>query len=481
MGRELSRRRILQAAAAAASPVRAAAAPGPDGSIILNDASRLDATPVRRHWRPPASDAAFEDGLRRELKEAVAAGRPVAIGGARHSMGGQSLPRAGTAVTLDTGWRTPDPARSVYRARAGARWREVIQTLRPIGFSPKVMQANNDFTLGGAFSVNAHGWATPMGPVGSTVRSLRIMLADGQIISCSRTREPELFGLAMGGYGLLGAILDFEMEMVPDVLLEPQFERLGPAAFGPRFQAALHDPSVRMGYGRLSVARSQFLKEALMVTFRQIPGAPARTPAPPSQRFMSSITRGVYRAQTGSDAWKATRWYAETILGPRLEPKRVSRNDLLNTPTSDLADHSSTRTDILQEYFLPPERLAAFLDACREIIPPTSADLLNVTLRYVDTDPVSVLAFAPTPRVAAVMSFSVPMNGRADAAMQPMTRALIDHALALGGSFYLPYRLQARRDQLDRTYPRLNEFLAAKRRYDPRLLFRNALWDHYFA
>jgi hypothetical protein len=46
---------------------------------------------------------------------------------------------------------------------------------------------------------------------------------------------------------------------------------------------------------------------------------------------------------------------------------------------------------------------------------------------------------------------------------------------------YLPYRLHATRAQLRAAYPRADEFIAAKRRTDPQLRFRNALWDSYFA
>jgi hypothetical protein len=47
--------------------------------------------------------------------------------------------------------------------------------------------------------------------------------------------------------------------------------------------------------------------------------------------------------------------------------------------------------------------------------------------------------------------------------------------------YYLPYRLHATREQLRAAYPRVDAFVAAKRRYDPQLRFRNALWDSYFA
>ena len=61
------------------------------------------------------------------------------------------------------------------------------------------------------------------------------------------------------------------------------------------------------------------------------------------------------------------------------------------------------------------------------------------------------------------------------------TEALIDRVAAIGGSYYLPYRLHARNDQFERVYPRAARFASRKRHYDPALLFRNALWDTYLA
>jgi FAD/FMN-containing dehydrogenase len=196
---------------------------------------------------------------------------------------------------------------------------------------------------------------------------------------------------------------------------------------------------------------------------------------------MDDLTRRIYRAQTGSDAWKELRWFAETHLSPQLDHRAVTRNALISTPVSALAATGSGRTDILHEYFLPPDRLATFLADCRTIIPRSGAELLNVTLRYVAADPQSILAFAPQDRVAAVMSFSQEASLQADERMKPVTQALIDAALRHGGSFYLPYRLHARADQVERAYPALDEFVRSKRRLDPKALFRNTMWDIYFA
>jgi len=65
--------------------------------------------------------------------------------------------------------------------------------------------------------------------------------------------------------------------------------------------------------------------------------------------------------------------------------------------------------------------------------------------------------------------------------MLRMTEALIDRVIAMGGSFYLPYRLHARRDQVEKAYPGVAWFSERKRYYDPHTLFRNAMWDAYFA
>ena len=105
--------------------------------------------------------------------------------------------------------------------------------------------------------------------------------------------------------------------------------------------------------------------------------------------------------------------------------------------------------------------------------------MLNVTIRYVAADADSWLAHSPTPRLAAVMSFSQEMSARAEADMARMTRQLIDGIAAISGSYYLPYRPHATVAQFARVYPRAAEFAAAKRALDPSLTLRNALWDTY--
>jgi FAD/FMN-containing dehydrogenase len=110
---------------------------------------------------------------------------------------------------------------------------------------------------------------------------------------------------------------------------------------------------------------------------------------------------------------------------------------------------------------------------------PRHGTAITLALRFVEADRTSLLAYAPSRRIAAVLSFSQEMTPEAETDMRGLTEELIENVIALGGSFYLPYRLHARRDQLERAYPHLETFVARKLHYDPARTFRNALWDTY--
>ena len=142
-------------------PAGLTVAPPPAGGLVLDDASGLQATPVHAHVRPRASGGDLVAAFRAELAAARRDGRPVSLGAARHSMGGQAIPRDGTAITVDDARIEIDTAAGTYRVNGGARWAQVIESLDPLGFSPAVMQANQDFGIAATFSVNAHGWPVP--------------------------------------------------------------------------------------------------------------------------------------------------------------------------------------------------------------------------------------------------------------------------------------------------------------------------------
>src|SRR5437667_5445390 len=70
------------------------------------------------------------------------------------------------------------------------------------------------FTLGGSLSSNVHGRGLAMKPLISNIESFTLVNADGKSIRCSRDENRELFGLAIGGYGLFGLIETVTLRLV---------------------------------------------------------------------------------------------------------------------------------------------------------------------------------------------------------------------------------------------------------------------------
>jgi FAD/FMN-containing dehydrogenase len=442
---------------------------------FAEDASRLEAVPVEAHALPAEG---AEETLRNLVARATSEGRAIAIAGARHTMGGHTfLPNA---LAVDMGALRSlrlDEERNLLTAGAGALWSDVIPFLDARGRSVAVMQGYSSFSVGGSLGANAHGWQHDRPPLASTVESFRILVADGRVLRASRSENAELFGMVLGGYGLFGVLLDVELRVVANALYSAKRWAVPADRYVDAFERHVRDdPTVAMAYGRLSTSRERFLTEALLTVY-QADAAQAPIPRLTESR-PSVLARAVFRGSEGSDYGKSLRWDLEKWLGGEAG-SRSSRNQILDEPVSLFDNHDPTRTDILHEYFLPPATLAPFVARMRVLISSHGADLLNVTVRSVLRDDDSFLRYADQPMFSLVLLFSIPCTLQADEQMAPLTRALVDAAIDLGGRHYLPYRLHATPAQLARAYPRAREFFAAKRRWDPSLVFRNQFFARY--
>jgi FAD/FMN-containing dehydrogenase len=398
----------------------------------------------------------------------------VSIAGARHSMGGHT--RTANGVQLDLAGASAmrlEPSGDVVWVQAGARFWQLLRYLDRLGASVSVMQSNSNFSIGGSLSVNCHGWQPNAPPIASTVESLRVMLSDGSIVTASRDQERELFSLVLGGYGLFGIILDARLRIVKNRLLRRTTREVPTHEYVPSFASA--SPKADLAFGRLAVAPSVLMKRALLTTYEPLDHAELPPLGPPPE---SALARALFRGQLESNYGHELRWTAERWLGGE-GGENATRNQLLSEPLELFQNRRPERTDILQEYFVPPSRLPEFASRAARLVEQHLGILLNVTLRNVLADGDSALPYAPAERFGLVFLFDIARTPTADAHLAALGRSLIDAALSLGGTYYLPYRLAATPEQFARAYPTARDVFEKKRRYDPAAIFSNELYERY--
>ena len=450
----------------------------PDTGLNSDDYSRREAAQLKDRIVVPADLPGAIREIRATLKRARREGVHVSIAGARHSQGGHTIAPGGLQLDLSALDQVRyDPPSGVVTLGAGCRWKRVIEALTPYGRSVEVMQSDDNFSVGGSLSVNCHGWQSGKPPIDATVVSITVITADGRIRRCSRSHNGELFRLALGGYGLVGVILEAQLNTLADSRLRFHSETASPGDYGAALQAWSARAGVdRLAYGRLCVAPEHFMSQARLNVF--VPLTPCAGEAlDPESAF--GLKRLIFRGQVESPYGKDLRWRLETAFDSLDEGAESTRNQVQHSDASLYWNLDPERSDVLQEYFVPAAAFAAFTQDLGKAVLATGVDLLNATVRDVKADTDSVLSYAPQDRLALVLFFDERRGQDAEAQMQECTRRLIDAALDLGGSYYLPYRPHATLRQFRRAYPSAAAFLRGKRRFDPHGVFSNEFYDRY--
>ena len=116
----------------------------------------------------------------------------------------------------------------------------------------------------------------------------------------------------------------------------------------------------------------------------------------------------------------------------------------------------------------------------QEILRRHRVNALNVSIRQAMPDTGTLLRWAPRETFAVVLYHKQRTRDNARSRVGVWTRELIDAALEVGGTYYLPYQPHATVEQFHRAYPRARDFFALKWEIDPNFRFTNVLWDKYY-
>jgi len=139
---------------------------------------------------------------------ARADGRPLALRGTGCSYGDPSCNADGHVLDL-TGMNRIldfDPETGEIEVEAGVTLEQLWKFLLPRGFWPKVCSGTMFPTTGGALGMNIHGKNNfRVGTWGDNTLEVDLVLPSGELRTCDRERNPDLFHAAIGGLGLLGS------------------------------------------------------------------------------------------------------------------------------------------------------------------------------------------------------------------------------------------------------------------------------------
>jgi decaprenylphospho-beta-D-ribofuranose 2-oxidase len=451
--------------------------------LLRTDVARIAPAKVER-----VSDAQEVEQLQTVLRDAKARKLKVSISGSRHSQGGHTYTAGGVVLNMRrfNRIRAIDPSAMTVTVESGATWDEVQRALAPRRLAVKVMQSSNIFTVGGTLSANAHGRDLDVMQAVDVVKRFGLLLADGSVVEVSRTTNPELFSLVIGGYGLYGVILDVTLQVTRDELYEQRSVSMDYTEFPGYFaQHIKSDPEIVLMLARPSIDpdSGRFLRELVVVTWRRAGGSQSGNFSLTEEehvlrdKFFFGLSRRF-------DWAKSLRWKLQKRVELGAGAARiVSRNNSMRPPLAplELLDYRSRHdTDIIQEYYVPAESFVPFMDRFRRILTDGDLNVLSSTVRYVAPNATPALAYAPHKAAFAIIQMSnVPLSAEGQARAESVTRQLVDAALDYGGTYYLTYQLYPTAEQLHRAYPNARRAFERKRFYDPDEIFSNQFYEKY--
>jgi len=421
----------------------------------------------------PTSVQEVVDALRRTAG-------PISVGGGRFSMGGQ----VASPGSLHLDMRKLNqviqfsPLHRTIRVQAGIRWCDIQRAVDPHNLSVKIMQSYANFTVGGSLGVNSHGRYVGLGPLILSVRSIRVALANGDLMEASPTQNPQLFFGAIGGYGGLGVIVEAELDLEENARVERVATKVSVDDYLTHFRekilktggAIFHNADIYPPhYRRMRCVTWVATRKSVTQPHRLMP---IRRSYPLHKYFLWAWSEHI----TGQ-------WRREFLIEPLLYLRSTVhwRNYEAGYDVGEVAPVTTRRrTYALQEYFVPVERFPEFVPKMAEILRRYRVKAVNISVRHAAADAGSLLAWAKGETFAFVLYHKQGLSPDERARVGIWTRELIDAAIAAGGSFYLPYQVHATPDQFHRAYPRAREFFELKRKLDPRFRFRNAIWDAYY-
>ncbi|MBO9672847.1 MAG: FAD-dependent oxidoreductase [Sphingobacteriaceae bacterium] len=439
---------------------------------VVNDVTQLNPIKVSQIITPQTSA---------EIVEAVKRHKgPISIGGGRFSQGGQTATENALQIDMRKFNRilSFSKEKKEITVQAGIRWRELIRFIDRYNLSVKIMQTYANFTVGGSLSVNVHGRYVGQGPIILSVKSFKIVLANGNFITASPAVNSEVFYAAIGGYGGIGVITEVTLSLTTNCKIERKDTLMNIASYKKFFFSNIRNQA-QFIFHNADIYPNSYTK------VRAVTYAKTEKPLTITERLKPNdknygMEKFAMKVVSGSDFGK---WLRQHIVEPILYKNKVVewRNYEATYDVKELEPNSRKKaTYVLQEYFIPVDHFDSFYPKMVKVLKSNDVNVINISIRHANKDSGAYLAWAREEVFAFVIYYKQEVSETAKKKVTKWTRALIDAAISENGAYYLPYQLQATPLQFTKAYPNADVFFKLKKKYDPDYKFRNKLFDAYY-
>jgi len=487
--RKIRRRDFLKGITVA--PLLAASANfSPESSqkeVLVNDVhTGLNPTHVREVLRP-ASAAEIQN----IVKDCRKHGRVISVSGSRHATGGQQF--AEKSVLLDMRGMNRvvslDQKSGLLHAESGIEWPELIHGYLDLqkdnavwGIRQKQGGADR-LSLGGALAANAHGHSLGVPPIIGDVEWIEIVTADGSLQRCTRKENAEIFSLAIGGYGLFGVITAVGLRLVPRQKVRRHVEARTTAELVELVERRTA-AGAPFGYFQYSIDETSpdFMRTGVLTTYETVA---ADSPLGKESADIDVDALSALLQQAHRDRGYAYRHYANSELA---KDGNVEWSDLHQLSSYPLGYHKEIErhlganfegADLIWEVYVPRAELIPFFEDARRIFLSSEIPLIYGTVRFIEQDKESFLAWAKKRYACVIFTPHCPSDAHGLHKTGDICRQLMHAGTRRGGSFYLTYNRFAKQDELTFAYPQFPEFLTLKKKFDPLELFQSEWYRHY--
>ena len=363
-------------------------------------------------------------------------------------------------------------------AQAGVSIDALMRALLPFGLWVPVLPGTRQVTVGGAIAADVHGKNHHSeGSFGNHVRSLELLTADATVRTLSPDgADPDLFWATIGGMGLTGVVLRATIALQPTETayflvdtdrctdLDDLMAKMSRGDERYTYSVAWFDAVTRgrhMGRGVLTRGNKARLQDLAPKPRRE----PLQFSAPGLGTLPEIFPNRMVNVATARAF--STAWYRKA---PKHRVGELQNITQFFHPLDIVAEWNRLYgpNGFLQYQFVVPFEEAETFRRCLELIA-TSDHLscLNVLKRFGPGNP-APLSF---PMPGWTLTVDLPIED----GLETLCNSLDEQVVAAGGRVYLAKDSRLGAATFRQMYPRLEDFLAVRRRVDPTGMFTSDL------